>query len=298
MSPPLAAAAPSFEFEASWDYSDPAATEATFRAFLDATSEPANSEYVLQLQTQIARTLGLQGEFDRANSLLDTVQKGLSESSPVAQVRHLLERGRTLNSSGQAEAARPLFEKAWLSAQELGEDFHAVDAAHMVAIVADGDEALQWNAKALTLAEGSSDTRAGNWRGSLYNNIGWTHHDAGRFDAALELFQRGLEFRRAQGKERPIRIARWSVARTLRSLGRTEEALVQQEALYAELSSLSPPESDPYVREELAECLHALDRKAEAKPHFKAAWEQLSSDSWLAKHESKRLERLKNLAGD
>ena len=155
MSPPLAAAAPSFEFEASWDYSDPAATEATFRAFLDATSEPANSEYVLQLQTQIARTLGLQGEFDRANSLLDTVQKGLSESSPVAQVRHLLERGRTLNSSGQAEAARPLFEKAWLSAQELGEDFHAVDAAHMVAIVADGDDGLlvdPWDPAALRAA--------------------------------------------------------------------------------------------------------------------------------------------------
>ena len=54
------------------------------------------------------------------------------------------------------------------------------------------------------------------------------------------------------------RIARWSVACRLRSLGRTEEALAGQQTLAAELEAIG--ETDEYVTEEIAECLRALGR--------------------------------------
>ena len=54
------------------------------------------------------------------------------------------------------------------------------------------------------------------------------------------------------------RIARWCVARCLRSLDRTEEALAEQQALAAELEAIG--ETDAYVAEEIAECLSALGR--------------------------------------
>ena len=51
---------------------------------------------------------------------------------------------------------------------------------------------------------------------------------------------------------------RWCVARCLRSLGRTEEALAEQRALAAELEAIG--ESDEFVTLEIAECLRALSR--------------------------------------
>jgi len=47
---------------------------------------------------------------------------------------------------------------------------------------------------------------------------------------------------------------------------------------------------------EECECLYALDRQAEAQPYFARAYASLSQDTWLAAHESARLERLKRLA--
>jgi len=52
---------------------------------------------------------------------------------------------------------------------------------------------------------------------------------------------------------------------------------------------------DGYVFEELGECLLVLDQPAAAAPHFQRAHALLAQDSWMVKHESERLERLKRL---
>jgi hypothetical protein len=90
------------------------------------------------------------------------------------------------------------------------------------------------------------------------------------------------------------RIARWCVARALRSLGRVDEALEIQQALKASHDQTGT--SDGYVEEELAECLVAKGRAGEAKPHFAAAYRLLSADPWLAEKEPQRLERLRDLS--
>jgi hypothetical protein len=84
------------------------------------------------------------------------------------------------------------------------------------------------------------------------------------------------------------------VARTLRSLGRTEEALQRQRALQSELAEAGA--EDGYCHEELGESLLALGRAEEAKPHFAEAHRLLSKDPWLTDTEPNRLERLKSLA--
>ncbi|HVU10165.1 MAG TPA: hypothetical protein VHD90_02760, partial [Phototrophicaceae bacterium] len=93
----------------------------------------------------------------------------------------------------------------------------------------------------------------------------------------------------AQGNAKLIRIARWTVGRTLRALGRIDEALAIQRQL-AEIGG-----DDGYVDEELGECLLALGRNQEAKPHFAIAYAKLSSDAWLVAHEADRLERMRRL---
>jgi Flp pilus assembly protein TadD len=103
-----------------------------------------------------------------------------------------------------------------------------------------------------------------------------------------------LAAREAAGAPEPIRIARWCVARALRSLGRSAEALEVQQALQAKLARGNA--TDGYVDEELGECLLALDRGAEAQPYFARAYAELSQDHWLAENEPTRLERLKQLS--
>jgi tetratricopeptide (TPR) repeat protein len=207
-------------------------------------------------------------------------------------VRYLLERGRVFNSSDHPEEARSFFMRAWDLAVKLGEDNLAVDALHMVAIVAEPEAQMYWNGQALALAERSADPKARQWRGSLYNNMAWTHHDAGRYTEALDLFEKAKRFREETGQQPQLRIAKWSVARCLRSLGRVQEALTTQTALLTEAEG----QSDGYIHEEIGECLLALGQSAQAKPYFKEAYALLSQDPWLTEHEAGRLARLKELA--
>ena len=279
--------------DALWDYNEPARSEAAFRELLADVPVSGDRDYTAQVHTQIARAQGLQRSFDDAHATLDGVESRLDETSPLVHVRYQLERGRVLNSSGHAGEARPLFLGAWEESGANGFDFYTVDAAHMIAIVDPPEEALRWNEKALAVAQASDDQRARNWEGSLSNNIGWTLHDAGEYARALEMFERALAARVRQGKAADIRISRWCVARCLRSLDHVEEALDMQQVLLAEAEAAGEP--DGYTHEEIAECLLALGRADDARPHFASAYEMLSKDAWLAEREPQRLERLAKL---
>ncbi len=283
------------DFDALWNYDDPVATEAAFRPLL-ARAAPG-SGYHSELLTQIARAQGLQRRFDDAHQTLDEVQAGLAAgtASARAHVRYLLERGRVFNSSRQPERAVPLFLEAWEAAQAAGEDFYAVDAAHMLGMAEPPERQTEWHLRAIALAEQSRQPRARNWLGSLYNNLGWTLHNQGQHAEALALFEKALAFRREQGQAAETRIAQWCVARALRSLGRVEEALALQRGLLAEHELNGS--RDGYVLEEIAECLTALGQPDEAQPFFAQAYAELSQDVWLVENEAARLGRLKAYGG-
>lgn len=278
------------ELDALWDYSRPAETEARFREWLLATeTDPAAR---VELLTQIARAQGLQRRFDEARATLLGAAAEPAAGQGRPRIRLLLEQGRVANSSGDPAGARPYFEQALaLAAAEPAEAFYAIDAAHMLAIVAPPSETLAWNLHALALAEAATDERARRWRGSLLNNIGWAYHAAGDYEAALDYLERALAFRRAHGPEAEIGVARWCVARVRRDLGQTAEALAEQRALLAEYDALDEPSG--YVYEEIGECLLLLGKPVAARPYLAAAYQLLSADSWLAANEPERLARLR-----
>lgn len=282
------------DFDSLWDYSNPHQTETRFREIL--LQVPEDNLAYLELLTQIARAQGLQQKFDRAHQTLDQVERRLGKYASRARIRYLLERGRTLNSSGHPDEARPLFEQALSMARELSEDFYAVDALHMLAIIAPTASSLDLNLRAIQMAESSPQAKTRNWLASLYNNTGWSYHNLGEYESALEMFEKAEAARRSQGRVNEIRIAQWCVARALRSLNRVEEALSKQQALQAEFEEEG--EDDGFVHEEIAECLLSLNRGEEARPYFAMAHKLLSQDSWLAEKEPERLARLKDLGGN
>ena len=280
------------DFEQLWDYFQPAESEVRLRAALrTATTDEAR----LQLLTQIARTHSLRHQFAEAHRLLDEVERSLPSASDKVKVRYDLERGRTFNSAGDKTRAKELFLSAWQRASAAGLQFYAIDAAHMMAFVTPPAEQHEWNLKALALVERTGDPRAQKWQIPLYNNIGWTYHDQGDYPAAMTMFQKALSTAEARGKPEQLRIAKWTVARCLRSLGRYDEALTRQIALRDENGP--GMSTDGYVYEEIGENLLALQRNAEAKPSFARAYVLLRDDKFAQANEVARLERMRTLGG-
>lgn len=276
------------DFEALWEYHDPAASERRFR---EALGE-ASGDDELELLTQIARTYGLRGDFERAHAQLDQVEAQLEEAGSRARVRYLLERGRTYNSSGDTQRGRQLFEAAWELARAEGIEGLAIDAAHMVAITHGGTEqAIEWNQRGLEIARGSKDPKARALIPAMLNNSAWDLHEMGRFEEALPLFEQALEAWAAREQPRQIQIAKWSVARCLRSLGQFQQALAIQRELESEHQTAGTV--DGYVYEETAELLAALGQAEEARAYFQRAYDELSKDSWFAENEAERLAALK-----
>jgi tetratricopeptide (TPR) repeat protein len=187
-----------------WDFDDLDASAARFRALR------------AEALTQLARVEGLRDRIDEGDRLLDEVD----DDSPRVRIRVDLERGRLRRSAGDKKAALALFERAFATAVEAGEDWLAGDAAHMCALAAPDREGFEaWTRRGLELADSSE--AAAYWAGPLLNNLGWEYFDAGEHEQALELFERALEVR-LRDPENPAAIehAREAVAEARTALGR------------------------------------------------------------------------------
>jgi putative acetyltransferase len=263
-----------------FDYGDVAGSAARFGDL--AATHPA-SAFGAIAATQRARALGLSGDWDAARSLLSTIDL----SDPVVAGWVAIERGRIANSTDQPGRGRADFDVAFAAGTATGDDGLAVDAAHMIAIVGSPAELISWAQRGLSLAEVSTDPRARAMVGALLNNLGVSLGEQNRWDEALAVHERSVAWRGDRGAPGPLAIARWQQARSLRAVGRVEEAL----AIQLELDL-----DDPYVAEERAECLYALGRIDEARPYFAQVAAELGADEWFATNEVERLARLNRLA--
>jgi tetratricopeptide (TPR) repeat protein len=276
-----------------WDYDEVAASEGRFRLAVEAAEAGDDRTAAAEARTQLARALGLQGRFEDGHDVLDRVDADHPADDRI-RVRSRLERGRLWRSSGDVVAALVPFEAAWELARSRGEDALAVDAAHMLALVAAPPGERIWHDRALALADTSPDPAARRWRGSLWNNIGWARFDTGDHEGALAAFETALGARREDGRPKETRIAEWCVARCIRALGRPAEALAIQERLTAETAAAGEPDSG-FGAEEIGECLLDLGRDDEARPYLARAAELLGADPWLVEHEPVRIARLRRL---
>ena len=200
-----------------WDFEDLDASATRFREQLEQEGSDAGRAEVL---SQLARVEGLRDEFGRCAELLDKAEV-LAGSDPVANIRLELERGRMFRSSGDLEAAFPLFKSAFERASEAGEFWFAGDAAHMCAIAVTGRDLMdEWTQRGLDLGEREPD--ASYWAGPLLNNLGWAYFDAGEHERALELFERALVVReRDPSNPAAIQLANDAVEEARQALSQT-----------------------------------------------------------------------------
>jgi tetratricopeptide (TPR) repeat protein len=275
-----------------WDFDDLDATQQRFQAML--RQDGADRAEIL---TQLARVEGLRGRFEEGERLLRQAETSAG-ASEAANARIQLERGRLRRSGGDEERARPLFEAAFEIAQEVGEQFLAADAAHMAALVAPDRAGMQfWTQRGIDIAQGSDDREVTYWLGPLLNNLGWEQYEAEEYEPALESFQRALKARERFPERRgEIEIARYAVGKTLRALGRPEEAAAALEQAVAWAESEGTP--DGWFHEELAEAYAALGRHGEAREQARLSLPLLLVADASFANDTDRADRLRRLAGD
>lgn len=251
-----------------WDFGKPEISERRFRSALPT----ASADDALILQTQIARTYGIRGDFSQAQQILAGIESQTLSASVEAKVRYYLELGRTYSSAthppeSQTFEVKELARSAYMHAYELARDGNldhlAIDALHMMTFVDVGPEdQLEWNHKAVALMQSSSQQEAKNWEGSLHNNTGYALYILERYEEALLEFKLALIARERDGDPHTIRIAHWMIAWTLRALGRLNEAIEIQLRLEREWDDAGEP--DPYVFEELELLYRALNNSEQA----------------------------------
>ncbi len=283
------------DFNKLWNYSNPGETRDKFTALVAKAEKSPDRSYLLQLKTQIARTYGLQANFDAAHKILDQVETELNDQIDLVHVRYFLERGRAYNSANKKNKARDLFIKAYESGKAIGADSYSIDGAHMIAIAATTlEEKLVWNNKGLEESRRSSDKNVKRWIGVFHNNMGWDLFEVQRYDEALRQFSQCQDFYESVKNEERLGIARWSYAKTLRFLGRIDESLSIQLDL---LKTRDGKDPSGYGFEELGELYLLKGNIDVARGYFERAYKVLSKDIWLQKNEKSRLDRLKKLSG-
>ncbi|MEO8849137.1 MAG: hypothetical protein ABI440_11000 [Casimicrobiaceae bacterium] len=257
------------DINALWDYSKPELSEQRFVAALDGATEDEKRI----LQTQIARTYGLRGDFAKARNILSAVQHELPMASVEAQTRYFLELGRTYASATHPndaktpeslESARGNFLHAHEMAARGKLDYLAIDALHMMPCVdPEPDLQLAWNEKAVAYMTASDQADARKWEGSLRNNIGYARHLQGDYECALAEFRLSRAAHERNGRVPNVRFADWMIAWTYRAQKKYTEALAMQ--LDLERAFDADGEPDPYVFEELEHIYRALGDEPRAQ---------------------------------
>ena len=275
-----------------WDFDDLDTTETRLRAELDRSTDDAARAEVL---TQLARVEGLRGDFAAGDRLIDEAAASAG-ASVLARARIDLERGRLRRSGGDPTAALPLFESAYQTALDAGSSFIAVDAAHMAALAApDHMRFEELTTRGIELAETHGEAEY--WLGPLLNNLGWERYERGEFAGALDAFERALAAREGDGSDRQaVEIARYAVGKTLRALGRTDEAVPLLEQAVAWASDEGAP--DGWFHEELAEEYAALGRDDDAHEQARLALPLLRGSDPSFEEDQTRAARLAALAGE
>jgi tetratricopeptide (TPR) repeat protein len=275
-----------------WDFDDLDASEARLRTQLD---EESSDEGRAEVLTQLARVAGLRGEFVAGDVLIDEAV-ALARDSQPASARIELERGRLRRSSGDEKAALQLFESAFSSALAAGQDFMAVDAAHMAALAApDRDGFVDWTRRGIELAE--ERKAAAYWLGPLLNNLGWEHYEAGELEPALATFEHALAVReRDPEKPAAIELALYAVGKTLRTLGRTQDSVPLLER--AVDSAARRNASDGWLHEELAAEYAVVGRDDDAHEQARLALRLLERDDPAFADDADRAARLRALAAE
>ena len=279
-----------------WDFADPQASE---KIFLKKMKEHSKSAFeVWELQTQIARALGLQKKYIEAFHVLDSIQAGLEhapvcESKDLVGIRYNLERGRILLLIEKVEDSIRCFRFAYKLATKIDADDLSIDAIKMLLNLTSISERIDLGLRGISIA-----TKRGNENlylsiGELATGVGQAYLENKEYQNAIEQFMHARDIYSKLVDAEHTRITRRSMCVAQRGLGNYKEALLElrmQEEWLKKSDNI-----DGIVFEEIAENLLALGYSS-SSIYFSKALECFKTQDLIGDLDPKRISRMRELS--
>ncbi|MEW6051824.1 MAG: tetratricopeptide repeat protein [Candidatus Zixiibacteriota bacterium] len=194
-----------------------------YRRACELARQEFNRPVEVEALAQIARVSLIQGNKEDGLNWLKEASAKAVETDPMGWSRYLSVKGRYEWKSQNLLDARQTFQDMYTFCANNNLAARAVDAANMNAIVAESvDDQIEWCRRGIAIAE-SSD--ADNWLGPLWNNLGATYYDTGKFEEALDCYLKAREYHWRFSDERAKLVADYSIGMTYRMLNRFDEAM-------------------------------------------------------------------------
>ena len=188
----------------------------------DQARKEFNPSVEVEAASQIARMNLLLEHADVGRQWLDTAAQRATDSDPMGWSRYLGVKGRFEWKDNELKTARETFDRMYNYCTTNALWGRAIDAAHMVAIVAEssGDQ-IEWGKRGIEAAEKTDNEQ---WLGPLWNNLAGTYYDLKQYDSALTCYLKAREYHWRFSGEYAKLFADYHVGMTYRLLGNLDEA--------------------------------------------------------------------------
>ncbi len=172
--------------------------------------------------SQLARLNLIAGKVEIGRDWLEVARERISESEPLGWSRFMGVEGRFEWKAGNLPTAKDTFEQMFEYCVNHSLWGRAVDAAHMVAIVAENiEEQIKWTYKGIEMAEAHGSNQ---WLGPLWNNLGGIYYDNKQFASALDCYLKARQYHWQYSSESSKLFADYHVGMTYRLVGKLDEA--------------------------------------------------------------------------
>lgn len=195
---------------------------AKYQESLQQARREFNRPVEVEALAQLARVYLIQGNKEEGRKWLAQAQEKASDNDPMGWSRYLGVRGRFEWKDDSLPAARQTFDEMYTYCNVNAIWGRAVDAAHMIAIVAETpEEQIEWSRRGIEAAEAGDQEK---WLGPLWNNLAITYYDQKLYDTALDCFLKAREYHWRYSDETAKLFADYHVGMIYRYLGKYDEA--------------------------------------------------------------------------
>jgi len=195
-----------------------------------ASQAGGSSSVFVQACARVARCESILGQPLEGRPWLALAQARARAEEPLGWSRVQQVLGIYEREEGQGQAASRRFEALFEYCLEHELFSRAIDAAHHVVLAtADFDEQLAWSRKGIAAAEQGG---LQGWLAVLWNNLGASLEDRGRFADALMAYEEARRYHDLVGDDRAQLVADWAVGHAQRLLGQLTAARATLEAAH------------------------------------------------------------------
>ncbi|MBD3401454.1 tetratricopeptide repeat protein [candidate division GN15 bacterium] len=249
--------------------------EKALEAYTDVV-EIARKEFNRSVETealsQVARMNLILNGPEAGREWLDKAAERADDADPMGWSRYLGVKGRFEWKADNLKAARATFDDMYTYCNTNGLWGRAVDAAHMIAIVATNPkEQITWSYRGIEAAESAGEEH---WLGPLWNNMAITYYDQKNYDSALTCFLKAREYHWRHSGEIGKLFADYHVGMTYRQLGNYDEAASWLRPVLAWAERLNHHSAIGQACEDLGEVMVAQGKKSDGLQLLKRAREE------------------------